>query len=288
MRALILRNLKVYIRDKGAVFFSFFGIVIILLLYMLFLGDSIGKTLESLPQSKYLLDTYILSGVLEVSTVTTTLGVLGIVTDDTVSGKKKDLIVSALNGWEISCGYVMTAILVSFGISLITLGGAELYIVIRGGSMLSMRALLEVIYVLGVLVICSAGCSFLLVILIKSHGAYAGLNVVMGTLSGFMTGVYIPFGSLSTGMQSIVRAVPMSHGGVLLRKLMMEDAIRQSFFSVPEEKVMEFKQAMGITFFYKGQEISRFEHLIVLFIGSAVFYLSAFLIRKQQKVLYME
>ncbi|MBE5960640.1 MAG: hypothetical protein E7256_04530 [Lachnospiraceae bacterium] len=282
MGAFILRNLKVYIRDKGTVFFSFFGIVIILLLYVLFLGDSIGKALENLKESRYLLDTYILSGVLEVSTITTTLGVLGICTDDTVSGKKKDLIVSGLAGWEISCGYIMTAILVSFGISLITLGGAEIYIVMRGGRALSLRALLEVIYVLGVLVICSAGVSFLLVSLIKSHGAYSGLNVVVGTLSGFMTGVYIPFGSLNAGMQTVVKAVPMSHGGVLLRKLMMEDAIHKSFLSVPEETVMEFKKTMGITLFYKGQEIGKMQHLTALFLGSAVFYFIASLIRRHQ------
>ncbi len=285
MGAFILRNLKVYIRDKGTVFFSFFGIIIILLLYVLFLGDSIAKALGDVPGSEYLLDTYILSGVLEVSTITTTLGVLGIYTDDTISGRKKDLEVSALSTWEIGCGYVISALLVSFLISLLTLGGAEAYIVIRGGQALSLSSLIKVIYVLGVLVICSGGLSFFLVSLIKSHGAYSGLNVVVGTLSGFLTGVYIPFGSLSKGMQMVVTAVPMSHGGVLLRKLMMEKAMKQSFLGVPQETLTQFKKEMGITLFYKGQEMETVSHLLVMFCGSFVFYLAASLVRKRRAVL---
>lgn len=46
LKAMVIRNLKLYFRDKAAVFFSLLGVLIIILLYVLFLGKMIAQTAE--------------------------------------------------------------------------------------------------------------------------------------------------------------------------------------------------------------------------------------------------
>lgn len=38
LKAMVIRNLKLFFRDKAAVFFSLLGVLIIIFLYVLFLG----------------------------------------------------------------------------------------------------------------------------------------------------------------------------------------------------------------------------------------------------------
>ena len=74
--SLIARNLKVFFRDKQTIFFSLLGVLIVILLYILFLAKSIREPLADLPNVDLLVDTYIMSGVLSVGTLTTTLAFL--------------------------------------------------------------------------------------------------------------------------------------------------------------------------------------------------------------------
>ena len=46
MKGLVIRNLKLYFKDKGAVFFSLLGVLIVIGLYILFLGDTFTDGLK--------------------------------------------------------------------------------------------------------------------------------------------------------------------------------------------------------------------------------------------------
>ena len=48
MKALCIRSLRLYFRDKGAVFFSLLAVLIVFGLYALFLGDVYTDSLSDL------------------------------------------------------------------------------------------------------------------------------------------------------------------------------------------------------------------------------------------------
>ena len=75
MNALLLRNLRVYFRDKASVFFSLLSVLIIILLYALFLGDawSSGSVFQGRAGVKNMMDSWIMAGLLAVVSVTSTM-----------------------------------------------------------------------------------------------------------------------------------------------------------------------------------------------------------------------
>ena len=72
------RNLKLFFRDRASVFFSLLSVIIIIGLYALFLGNIQVQELEDrvgrdVPGAAWLVNTWILAGILAVSTVTVSL-----------------------------------------------------------------------------------------------------------------------------------------------------------------------------------------------------------------------
>ena len=45
--SIVNRNMKKYLRDKASVFFSFLSVIMVLALYLLFLGDMQIQSIES-------------------------------------------------------------------------------------------------------------------------------------------------------------------------------------------------------------------------------------------------
>ncbi|MDF2836474.1 MAG: transporter, partial [Paenibacillus sp.] len=71
------RNLKLFFRDRTAVAMSFLSVFIILGLYVLFLGNTLKSNLPDAPGIQFLLDSWVMAGILAVTTVTSTLGAFG-------------------------------------------------------------------------------------------------------------------------------------------------------------------------------------------------------------------
>ena len=86
------RNIKLFFRDKSAVFFSLLAVFIIIGLYALFLGDVWTSSLSELGESaEVLMSSWIMAGLLAVTSVTTTMGAFGIMVDDRIKKIDKDV-----------------------------------------------------------------------------------------------------------------------------------------------------------------------------------------------------
>lgn len=80
------RNIKIYLRDKVAVFFSFLSVIILLMIYILFLGNQFtSPSLEAI-MSQAELDFFkysvMMPGVLVLNTITISMGNLGTLIED--------------------------------------------------------------------------------------------------------------------------------------------------------------------------------------------------------------
>jgi multidrug/hemolysin transport system permease protein len=61
--ALTKRHLKLFFRDKASVFFSLLSVIIIIALYVLFLGDMISGSMADTPGFRYVMDSWIMAGI---------------------------------------------------------------------------------------------------------------------------------------------------------------------------------------------------------------------------------
>ena len=94
------RNLKIYFRDKGAIFFSLLSMLIVIGLMMFFLGDmnveSVTELLAQFPNrnngtdeknAELLILSWTCAGILSINAVTVTLAAYSVMIKDRVSGK---------------------------------------------------------------------------------------------------------------------------------------------------------------------------------------------------------
>ena len=279
-----MRNLKVFFKDKSSVFFSLLAVFIIIGLYALFLGDVWSSSMSEVPGIRFLMDSWIMAGLLAVTSVTTTMGAYGIMVQDKEKKITKDFAASPVGNKNIVGGYIIGAVVIGIIMSIIALALAELYIVAGGGEFLGMSALLKVLGLIVICTLCNSSIVLFLVSFFKSNNAFATASTIIGTLIGFLTGVYLPIGQLPESVQFIIKCFPPTHGALLFRQVMMEAPMAASFTDAPAQAASEFEYMLGITIKFGETTVTPLASLIILLVTAVVFYILALInISRKQK-----
>jgi multidrug/hemolysin transport system permease protein len=266
------RSLRIYFRDKASVFFSLLAILIIIGLYVLFLGDIIQGELQGLPGARFLMDSWVVAGLLAVASITTTMGAFGIMVEDRAKKIMKDFSASPIKRSSLVGGYLTGTFLIGMIMSLITFVVSEIYITAYGGDLVTLTELAQILGVMVLSVFSSASIVFFIVSFIHSSNAFATVSTILGTLIGFLTGIYIPIGQLPEGVQGVVKVFPVSHAGALFRQVMMARPMEQTFAGVPASDVENFKISMGVVFQFGDEVTTPLFSIIVLVATAAVFF----------------
>ncbi len=272
MIAFTVRNLKVFFRDKSAVFFSLLAVFIIIGLYALFLGDVWVNSLTEVTNARFLMDSWIMAGLLAVTSVTTTMGAFGTMVDDSSKKISKDFYSSPVRRSSLAGGYILSAYIIGVIMSIVALIIVEIYIVINGGALLS---LLSVIKVLGLILLSTftnTALVFFMVSFFKSQNAFATASTIIGTIIGFLTGIYLPIGQLPETVQTVIKVFPISHAAALMRQIIMQAPLKDAFASAPDVYRTDFEETMGVIFKLGGHTVTALESVLVLLITALVFY----------------
>ena len=283
MIAFAVRNLRIFFRDRAAVFFSLLAVFIIIGLYALFLSDVWTAEFEGFTGVRYMMDSWIMAGLLAVTSVTTTMGAFGVMVEDRSKKIYKDFSVTPVRRGSLAGGYVISAVTIGIIMSVITLILAELYIVSGGGELLDAGAMLKTLGMIVFSTIANTSMVLLIVSFFKSANAYATACTVIGTLIGFLTGIYMPVGNLPEGVQWVVKCFPPSHSALLFRRIMMESPVSQSFSGAPAEVTDGFMHQMGVVFDFGGTDASPWVSVAVLAVSAAVFYALSVYVMSRKK-----
>lgn len=266
------RSLRLYFRDKTSVFFSLLAVLIIIGLYVLFLGDTIQGDMRGLPGTRYLMDSWIMAGLMGVVSITTTMGAFGIMVDDRSKKILKDFSASPIKRSTLVGGYLAGTFLIGMIMSLVTFVFAEVYIIAYGGEMVTALEFIKILGIMALSVFSGGSIVFFITTFLRSANAFATVSTVLGTLIGFLTGIYIPIGNLPEGVQNVVKVFPVSHAGALFRQVMMERPLEQTFAGAPADAVAGFKVSMGVVYKFGDQLTTPLFSIIVLVAAAVVFY----------------
>ncbi len=271
---LIKRNLKLFFRDRTSVFFSLLAVFLIIGLYVLFLGNMMVNNLKSLlaENARFAIDSWIMAGLLSVTSITTTMGAFGTLVEDKTRKISKDFSSAPLKRSMLAGGYIVSSFIIGVIMSIATLIVAEIYILADGGKLIGLLPLAELFGVMLLSVFASSSMVFFIVSFFKTNSAFGTASTIIGTLIGFLTGIYIPIGSLPSAVQTIIKIFPISHAGVLFRQIMMAAPMSTAFANAPAQAVNSFKQAMGIVFYAGSKELSPLVNILVLVATGILFY----------------
>lgn len=283
MISFVSRNLKVFFRDKTAVFFSLLAVLIVLGLYIFFLGDVWVGSFPNIKGVKNLMNCWIMAGLIGVTSVTANMGAFGTMIEDKSKNKIKDFYVSPIKKSKIVGGYIISSFIVGSMMSVVTLIISQIYLVYSGVDVLNFKELTEVFLIILMTSLSNSAMILFIVSLFSSEKAFSTASTIVGTLIGFITGIYLPISMLPDSVQIIVKLFPTSHGISILRQIFMKKQIDISFADVPTNYINEFKESMGVVYYINDKLVSNTTSVFILIASTIIFFFLAVLILYKKK-----
>ena len=258
---LTARNWKVFVKDRANVFFALLAPLIVLALYVLFLGriqvDGLLASLEEagvVPSAetedavRAFCDSWMLVGTVSCACITVPLCACGIMITDKSRGISADYLASPLPRWLPAASYFCAVVFAGLLIGGIVLAVCLVWLAVTGGWYLTA---LDVLGCVGTLVLSVLASSTLLVFVVgffRSQGAFPGLNVILGTVVGFLIGAYMPVTYFPKGVQYFTLFIPGTYSAGLFRNFMMQGALDNVAATLPAPVGEPFADALAEQF----------------------------------------
>lgn len=296
LRTITGRNLKLYLRDRGTVFFSLLSMLIVIGLMVLFLGDiqkeNMMDLFEMFPgrdtaadekNAGLLILSWTCAGILSINAVTVTLSALSSMIKDKASGRLNAIYTAPVSRLVIALGYVLAAWAASVIICMLTLLITETYGAACGLEWFSAVTHMQLVGMIMANSFTYAAMMYVAAVLIQSEGAWSGLGTIIGTLTGFLGGIYLPVGQLSDSVGNFMKCSPIIYGAAMFRDIMTKNILETTFAGIPEEITDTYREMMGIDLVAFGHKVPAGMSLALLLVFGVVFLMIGAAVARYKK-----
>ena len=290
------RHLKVFFNNKMRVFYTLLVPIIIFAVYVFFLRSlelnsvqsALAEAFENnsavlndqflMKQISGVVDSWMLSGIVSLSTLTVSLQTNNIFVEDKEDGINRDFISSPINQNVLIGSYFLFNFIVTFTtcllVSLLTL----IYLGATGEFFLTF---LDFIYVIGALLIgtiTSTLTTIFICLFIKKEGTLSSIIAIGATAAGFLIGAYMPITMLPKWVQNACAFFPGTYTTSIIRNAysttlfgdIKDYLLSMNYLSQAEaaDFVLQLKNGVGynISFFNIDVEIYYQILTVVIFI----------------------
>lgn len=295
LSALIKRNIKLYFRDKGMFFSSLITPIILLILFVTFLGsiyrDSFASALSAagINADATLIDGCVggqlVSSLLAVTCITVAFCSNLIMIKDKTSGARRDLTVSPLHLSTLGFSYYLAALISTLIINL-TAAAVSLAYLAFVGWYLSVADVLLLILDVFLLTMFGTALSSCVNFFLSSDGQASAVGTIVSAGYGFICGAYMPVSNFSSVLQKILSFLPGTYGTVLLRNHAMRGAFRQmTKDGIPQEVIEKICDSVDCNLYFFGTKVSVSVMYIILCASILLFigvYIAVNLIKEKR------
>ena len=245
------RHILIFLRDKTAVFFSFLSVLILLTLYFLFIGRQFtsGSEMDLLDENlkTYLVAGVMMGGVIVINTMSLSLGMMGSIINDMEYRKLDGFLVTPVKRYKIILSYYISSIIVTTILTLFMWGLTILYVGIFSGYWYSVGTILLASLYIFLFTFISSSIMIFLTTLLKSVNAFGTMSGILGTLIGFVSGIYMPLVVLGKSMAYVASLVPFTHMAIILKNVLLKSPYEELSLLVPSEAMTEISAVYGTT-----------------------------------------
>ncbi|MDR1393325.1 MAG: ABC transporter permease [Bifidobacteriaceae bacterium] len=251
------RCLTTYLRDRTSVFYSLLAPLILLALYIGFLGKmQVDSIIEAIPQAdpadaRAATFAWVAAALLMVTCMTAPIMVAGQMVSDRVNRRLDDFLVSPLRAGALIGGEALAAFIYSMMVVAILGLICCLGLVGLGAELPSFGGWLKLLAGICLSAGVFAALSVLLGTLLPSDGAVGGAGAAFSSIAGFLAGVYVPVGVLGSEMTSLVFVLPFGQSAYLIREALALPSMRQ--LADRPEVLDELKRVYGFDLMIGGQ-----------------------------------
>lgn len=259
LNALILRNIKLFFKDRGLFFSALITPLILLVLYATFLGNTYRSSfLSALPEGFTVSDDLInglvggqlISSLLAVCCVTVAFCSNMLMVQDKVTGARQDLTVTPVKRSVLALGYYIATAVSTLIIFLITACAGFLYLA-KVGWYLSVTDILLIFADVFLLVLFGTALSSIINVFLTTQGQMSAVGTLVSAGYGFLCGAYMPISNFSDGLQKVLSFLPGTYGTSLLRNHAMRGVFAEMADSgFPAEVVEGIKDSLDCNLYF--------------------------------------
>lgn len=271
--ALTRRNCKLFFKDKWMFFTSLITPVILLVLYVTFLGKIYNNAFASAMPEGFGVDDTLISGVvggqlissiLAVSCVTVAFCSNLLMVNDKITGARHDLTITPVKSSALALSYFFATFAATLIICLTALAVCLVYLVLVGWY-LSLSDVLLLLLDVVLLVLFGTALSSLINVSIFTSGQGSAIGTIVSAGYGFLCGAYMPISNFGEGLQKVLSFLPGTYGTSLLRNHAMAGAYREmAAQNYPAEVVEAMKDSVDCNLYFFGDKVEIGTMYIVL------------------------
>ena len=150
--------------------------------------------------------------------------------------------------------------------------------------MLSVWTMLKLVGLIALNTFTFSALGYLLALFIRSDSAWSGMLTIIGTLVGFVGGIYIPLGTLNSHVRDVLACLPVLHGASMMRKVCTNDAVLETFAGLPDAAGEIFREELGVSISLGGTDISNGISVLVLLGYAVLAILTAALCNRKRRM----
>lgn len=254
MFALVKRNIKIYFSSIPGVIMSLLGALIAFFIYIGFLQKNLESSWPQIANVKQMLDLWMMAGIVAIAGITTSFQALGQLVKDRETHTADDMRLTDLSLSKQNLAYVLSSSIISFLMQIITFVVMDVYFTIVDKINISLE-----------------------------NSLVALIFMALGAIAGFAVATYMPYGTLSSTAQNLVKLVPSSYEASALRSLFLNKINEGQMPASVRNTMVNY---LGIHFKINGYQLTRADTAYVMIgmilILSLVIILTSLIIGKRK------
>lgn len=262
---LIWRDTKLFFKDKGMFFTSMVTPLILLLLFVTFLGNVYRESFSSLLDAcgvavdnslmEGFVGGWLFSSLLAVCCVTVAFCSNMLMVQDKVTGARMDLTMAPVKSGTLAMGYYISTALSTLLICLVALAACCIYLG-KVGWYLSRQDLLLTCLDVFLLTMFGTALSSVVNHFLSTQGQMSAVGTVVSAGYGFICGAYMPISQFSDGIQRCISFLPGTYGTALLHNHLMRGTYGELEELLPQQAMDSLREAFDSDLYFFDKEVS--------------------------------
>ena len=230
------RNMLVFFTDKGTLFFSMLTPMIILLLYILFLKNSLLSSLKdaatglgnliAAKDMDQFVNGLLLTGIISSALITIPYNALEIIVRDREDRVDLDMLSTPVKRFEIILSYFCAAVASAFMQTMVVLAVGIGILSMSGDMYLTAADIVKLVGAVFLGTVSSTSVCMIVMMFFKSMGPCGAFMGILSAISGFVIGAYMPLSQFNKSIQNVCNLVPCTGITVLIRNYLTGGILR--------------------------------------------------------------
>ncbi|WP_029319962.1 ABC transporter permease [Butyrivibrio sp. AE3004] len=230
------RNMMVFFNNKGSIFFSMLTPLIILLLYLLFLKNTLLTSIEGATEGfgnliaardmDQLVNGLLLSGIISTALLTVPYNTLETIVKDREDRIYFDMIATPVKRSDIILSYFIAAVITAFIQTIIVMLCGIGILTVIGNMYFEIYDIINLVVIILLGIVSSSAIFMFIMMFFKNMATCTAFMGIMSAVSGFIVGAYIPLSEFNTNIQNACNLVPATGVTILIRNYLTAGVLK--------------------------------------------------------------